>query len=103
MAEITCLQCGARCEAQQVRVASISGSVLGDESTDVYFLCDQCGYYTIEVCYEPFCGEEEVSFRGPIERSKGDAAVALIRQCDRPWDKKCRCEAHIAYFRGTLD
>ena len=27
----------------------------------------------------------------------------MIKKCDRPWDKKCRCDAHRAYFCSTLD
>jgi hypothetical protein len=27
----------------------------------------------------------------------------LIKQCPEPWNKKCRCEAHRAYFGGWLD
>jgi len=97
-----CLQCGADCGIDS-RVASISGSIMGDESTDTYILCSKCGAYTVEVCHEPFTGDEVISFRGPISKDDGDAAVALIRQCSRPWDKKCRCSAHVAYFRGGLD
>jgi hypothetical protein len=100
-----CIQCNAELggTGDNFRVASISGGVLGDELTEAYLWCETCGLYTLEVVYEPFLGDEEVSYRGPISREEGDASIALIRQCDTPWDKKCRCAAHRAYFRDTLD
>jgi hypothetical protein len=83
--------------------ASISGSIMGDEHTESYFLCEKCGVYTVELYYEPFLNEESVSFRGPIAREEGDAAVTLIRRCPEPWDKKCRCQAHRLIFGDWLD
>lgn len=102
---ITCLQCGNDLTGGEARqsAASISGSIMGDECTDSYFLCGRCGFYTIEVVREPFAGEEIISFRGPVSRSEGDEAVALIGRCSEPWDKKCRCEAHRSYFGEWLD
>lgn len=102
---VRCLQCGAELSpAKEGRcAASISGGILGDEYTESYFLCERCGVYTVEVCYEPFSGDEEVTFRGPFPSEKGDAAVSLISQCSEPWNKKCRCQAHITYFDGWLD
>ncbi len=85
------------------RAASISGGVMGDEYTDSYFLCGGCGAYTVEVHRDRFLGEEESSTRGPLSRAEGDARVELIGRCPRPWDKRCRCGAHRAYFGGWLD
>jgi hypothetical protein len=76
---------------------------MGDECTESYFLCERCGVYTVERYHEPFLGDEEVKCDGPVSREKGDAAVSLIKQCSEPWDKKCRCQAHIKYFDGALD
>jgi len=38
-----------------------------------------------------------------VPKPEGDAMVELIRQCSQPWNKKCRCKAHLAYFQGWLD
>lgn len=84
-------------------MASISASVLGDECTETYYLCGSCGVYTKVVSWDMFSGEESSSISGPINREEGDAAVALIRGCSQPWNKKCRCAAHLAYFDGSLD
>ena len=84
-------------------VASISGSIMGDEHIESWFLCSRCGLYTVEVYHDRFLGEDEITLQGPIPQEKGDARVELIRRCDRPWDKKCRCEAHREYFGSGLD
>ena len=97
-----CQQCK-REFLEDERMASMSGSVLGDECTDSYFLCPVCQLYTVVSWHDNFTGIETMSVSGPISRQRGDESVALIRQCPRPWDKKCRCEAHLAYFRNTLD
>jgi hypothetical protein len=76
---------------------------MGDESTESYYLCGGCGTYTVRICHDRFCGEETISVRGPLSRAEGDTQVALIGRCSRPWDKKCRCDAHREYFRGWLD
>jgi hypothetical protein len=102
---VTCLQCGvALPPTKEVGcAASISGGIMGDEYTESYFLCERCGVYTVEVCYEPFLGDEEITLRGPVPREDGDAAVMLIRQCSEPWNTKCRCAAHVRYFDNALD
>jgi hypothetical protein len=84
-------------------VAAISGSINGDETTDVYYRCESCDAYTVLVVQEPFLGEEQESTRGPLTAAEGEAAVALISRCDTPWDKKCRCAAHKEYFGDVLD
>jgi hypothetical protein len=83
--------------------ASISGSIMGDEYTDSYFLCPACQVYTVVCWRDNFTGLETVNRAGPLEKQAGDELIAVIRKCDRPWDKKCRCEWHRAYFRGALD
>ena len=102
---VRCLQCGAELPPTKegAPAASISGGIMGDEYTESYFLCEGCGVYTVEVCYEPFLGDAEVKLRGPVPREKGDAAVRLISRCSEPWNKKCRCQAHVRYFDGRLD
>jgi hypothetical protein len=102
---IRCSQCGRAFDRQAAdqSVASISGSIMGDEYIESYFFCAQCGVYTVEVYHDRFLGDEEVFVNGPISKPDGDAKVELIRQCSEPWDKKCRCKAHLSYFDGELD
>ena len=68
-----------------------------------YYFCSQCEVYTVEIYHDRFLGEDEVSIRGPVPKPEGDARGELIRQCSQPWNKKCRCKAHLAYFQGWLD
>ncbi len=98
-----CSQCGKHFDAEGSPVASISGGIMGDEYTDSYYFCSECGVYTVEAYRDRFLGEAEVSTRGPVPRGEGEAKVRLIKQCDQPWDKNCRCAAHLAYFDGWLD
>jgi len=97
-----CISCH-RPFANEDRVASISGSIMGDEYTDSYYLCHACETYTVVTWHDRFCGEETMSLSGPRSKPDGEKMVALIRTCTRPWDKKCRCQAHRTYFRGALD
>jgi len=78
---------------------------MGDEYIESYYFCPSCQVYTVEVARDRFDGDGEMSgnIYGPISKEKGDEKVALIRKCDRPYDKKCRCEAHRAYFGASLD
>lgn len=102
---VLCSTCGRELEVagEDCCVASISGGIMGDEYIESFFFCDTCNVYTVEVYHDRFLGEGEVYIRGPVERTDGDAKVALIRRCERPWDKKCRCPAHMEYFEGQLD
>jgi hypothetical protein len=84
-------------------VAAISGSISGDEVCDAYYLCPDCDVYTVVTWWDDFTGVESTSTKGPIPRAEGDKSVALIRKCPTAWDKKCRCQAHMEYFCGTLD
>lgn len=97
-----CTGCGRAFEKEN-RVAAISGSILGDEVTDVYYLCPACGQYTVAKWWDNFTGEESMNVEGPLGRAAGDARVALIHACERAWDKKCRCSAHREYFNDALD
>jgi len=100
---VCCSQCGAEFSTDKDQVACISGSIMGDESTDCYYFCRKCGVYTVEICHDRFLNEEEVSTHGPIPKEEGDLKVALIARCSEPWDKKCRCDAHRSYFGDALD
>ncbi len=97
-----CVKCN-RSFSQQELIASISGSIMGDEYTDSYYLCPSCLAYTVASWRDNFTGVESMDLSGPRSKQEGDERVALIRACTRPWDKKCRCAAHLAYFNNTLD
>jgi hypothetical protein len=99
MNAIRCSQCGKDTE----RVASMSGSIMGDEYTETYWFCGSCQVYTKELCREPLDAPETVHVSGPISKKVGDAQVKLMGGCENPWDKRCRCESHLAYFGGGLD
>jgi hypothetical protein len=98
---MTCSNCHS--ELPRESVAAISGSVSGDEICDAFYLCPACDSYTIVTWWDNFTGEESTGTRGPVTREEGDRSVALIKQCATPWDKTCRCGAHVTYFCGTLD
>lgn len=100
-----CLQCGKEFNNEMNRgmVVSISGSIMGDEYVETYFCCDRCGSYTVEVRHDRFLDDDQIFFRGPLAQSEGEKMAALIRSCSKPWDKKCRCEAHREYFGPLLD
>ena len=97
-----CLRCK-RPFLDEDLAASISGSFMGDEHTEAYFLCPGCGVYTIENARDSFTGGESESVSGPVSKQEGDKLVALIRQCSQPSNKRCRCEAHRRYFNDRLD
>jgi len=97
-----CIKCN-REFLQDDNLGAISGSIMGDEYTDVYYLCPACRVFTVANWRDNFTGLETVNVSGPLEEQKGLERLALIRQCSRPWDKKCRCPAHRAYFNDALD
>ena len=105
MATIKCSQCGKEFseEGKSAPVPSISGGIMGDEYIESYFFCPHCKVYTVEVYHDRFMGEDSVSTRGPIPKSEGDAKIEIIKRCSKPWNKKCRCEAHREYFGNWLD
>lgn len=76
---------------------------MGDEHTDTYYLCPRCQVYTVVKYWDNFTGIESSTLSGPLALDRGNELVALIKQCSEPWDKKCRCAAHLAYFNNTLD
>ena len=105
----SCLMKCSKCEKEFDRqrgegaVASISGGIMGDEYIESFYFCSVCQVYTVEIYHDRFLGEEEISIRGPVPKSEGESQIKLIKQCSRPWDKKCRCEAHRSYFGPSLD
>jgi len=101
----SCVKCSHKFDLQngRERIISISGSITGDECTETYYYCENCGVYTIEVFWELFSGQESVCLRGPIDKADGDRKITLVRECSEPWNKKCRCPAHLKYFEGSLD
>ncbi|RPH97004.1 MAG: hypothetical protein EHM72_14070 [Calditrichaeota bacterium] len=84
-------------------IASISGSIMGDEMTETFYECPKCHHYTLEICHDRFCGETTCNTQGPYSLAEVGSRISLIKQCSEPWDKKCRCEAHVRYFDGWLD
>jgi len=100
--EMQCLGCQ-REFGESDRIATMSGSIMGDEVTDTYFLCPDCGVYTVAQWWDDFTGEETLKVSGPVSREDGDTQVQVIRGCDQPWNKKCRCDAHRDHFNDQLD
>jgi hypothetical protein len=100
-----CSQCGKDLDENQQTTlkASISGSIMGDETTESYFLCPHCGAYTLEIFHDRFCGEPDVRYEGPVSPTAAAQRITLIEGCETPWDKKCRCQAHKTYFDDWLD
>ena len=84
-------------------IASMSGSVMGDEYIDSYYFCTVCNVFTVEHYRDSFTGGDRATITGPIKKADGDERVALIKKCSDPMDKKCRCEAHKEYFGSGLD
>jgi hypothetical protein len=97
-----CIECK-RPFLSEDRIASISGSIMGDEHTDSYFHCPECGVYTVVSWWDNFTGVETMRLSGPLSKQYVDEKVDLIGKCSRPWDKKCRCDAHREYFNDALD
>ena len=94
-----CSQCGKTKWDLEQRSAFICFEGGGDEYIESYFFCQDCNAYSIEVYHDSFMGDGTIHTRGPIPRAEGDRIVAIIEQCPRPNDKRCRCEAH-EWFNG---
>jgi len=98
--------CCSRCRrpfAETDRVACISAKIMGDECTDCFYWCEACGVYTIRLYRDVFVGPETAHDSKPISKEEGDRRLALIRSCPEPWNERCRCEGHRAYFGDWLD
>lgn len=93
---VRCARCGNEL-GTDAHVASITVSHTSDTYTDSYYFCTPCGEYTIAICHDRFCDEEEYSVRGPVTKSIGDESIALIKRCPDPGNKHCHCETHESY------
>ena len=100
--DLVCSQCRRLLTATD-RVAGISGRIMGDECTDIYYWCAPCAVYTIRLYRDAFCGPETSRDSDPIPCDEGDRRLALIHRCPAPLDARCRCEAHREYFGAWLD
>lgn len=98
-----CLQCKKPFDLEKDRAATSCRSFLGDENIENRFFRPECSVYPQSSCRDRFSGSGSQGLHGPIPNPEGDEKVALIRQCPRPWSKRCRCEAHEQYFDGGLD
>jgi len=98
---MNCVKCN-REFSKDDNLAAISGSIMGDEYTDVYYFCPVCRVFTVANWRDNFTGKT-MDLTGPLEEKTGLERVELVRKCSQPWDKKCRCSAHREYFNGVLD
>lgn len=94
MDHVKCLECGTDLGEIGRREAFISVFVYGDEETRSWFRCAACGLWTVELYYDRFMGDSEVSFQGPIGEEAGRKEVERIRRCPDPGNKWCECEVH---------
>ncbi len=84
--------------------AVMRGSIMGDEYCECYYRCPECRGYTLTVSRDRFCGEEVVVTEGKLlDEAEADRRIAVISRCPEPWNKRCRCEAHLEYFGTVLD
>ena len=94
----------ARCQ-QSLRgpVASISGSIMGDEESESWFWCEVCSTYTRTRSRDRFHGDETVRRGEAVSQEEGARWIAIIDRCSEAGDKRCRCDAHREYFGPWLD
>lgn len=76
---------------------------MGDTITDSWYWCPVCAVYTIWLAREVFAGPEMGNSSDPISREEGERRLAEIRRCEEPWNDRCRCPGHRAYFGDWLD
>lgn len=102
MAELRCSRCGSDLgpDGPGQRIASISGSILGDECTETWYHCSGCNAYTVEIYWDVFLGEDSVSIRGPIAREDGNGQIALIHSAPPPGSRPVAAP-HIARISAT--
>lgn len=99
---MNCTVCGKEFDKSE-RVAGISGRVMGDECTDIYYWCPTCQAYSFRMYRDVFCGPETQRDCGPLAKEEGDRRIALIGRCASPMNERCKCDAHKEYFGGWLD
>jgi hypothetical protein len=97
---MNCSKCTNYLGEMKQREAFIAVEVMGDEYIYSYWLCKNCGHYTIEVYHDRFMGEDDCRTQGPIEPDKGHETVKLMKSCSNPGDKRCDCKAHQHFRRG---
>jgi|WetSurMetagenome_2_1015567.scaffolds.fasta_scaffold73407_3 hypothetical protein len=97
---IACKQC--QKPVKNHRVGLINARIMGDSYTEAYFLCPDCGVYTLVIFRDSFTGGESMSLYGPLSRADGDAKLAVISRCPDPTDDRCECPAHHEYFGSWL-
>lgn len=78
--------------------ASMASEVMGDEYTESLYFCDACQKYTKELRHDRFLGETDTMGSAPLSKSEGDRLVALSKKCRAPFNKRCHCAAHQAWF-----
>jgi hypothetical protein len=102
---VICARCGRKLDGDGFdgQPVSISAEIMGDEYTHSYYRCSQCRSYTVRVYYDRFLGNEEESAGVSLTKEEGDVKVRMISECPEPWNKKCRCPAHRAFFGDSLD
>jgi hypothetical protein len=100
--EVRCSRCGREFERDE-QVASISGTIMGDECTDSYYWCAACDVYTVRLHRDVFVGPETARSSEPIPKEEGDRRLKLIQSCEEPWNGRCRCPGHRGYFGDWLD
>ena len=76
---------------------------MGDDCTDIFYWCGAGGVYTVRLIREVFAGPETEHESEPIPKDEGDRRITLIRRCPEPYDGRCRCDGHRAYFGDWLD
>ena len=64
---VQCIVCGRPFSDEDFAV-SISGSIMGDEHTDTYYLCPACQVYTVVNYWDNFTGTESSELSGPVAR-----------------------------------
>ena len=81
MAPVQCARCGVviSSEVGGERLASISGSIFGDECTETCYYCAQCDVYTVEIYWDTFlariCIPEGPTRADGDDRSPSSASV----------------------------
>jgi hypothetical protein len=72
-------------------------------SVRTFVWCGACEVYTLRLYRDVFVGPETARDSEPISKEEGDRRLAAIRSCPEPYDGRCRCDGHRAYFGDWLD
>lgn len=95
---MNCSKCGHDLGDYRTRRALFCSLGQGDEYTDSWWFCPDCGVYTVDVVRDSFATDEaeHIHVRGPISKVDGDAELREIAKCPDPTDKFCDCPLHRA-------